>query len=178
MSYFVRVRGLTRTPWRISGGRGGNTISTVPVLVDLDDGNTRRRLQNERARFIILPEVPVAALLTSGAVGLVTTSGGTWVAPVACNIIGVVATVGTAPTGADMILDIHRVPVGGAGTDAGVTIFTVQANRPTIAATTKVSPLAVPDVKALAAGDILRVEVDQVGSSVAGSDLSVQFYVA
>ncbi len=87
----------------------------------------------------------------------------------ACKILGVVAAVGTAPTGASILIDVNK---------NGTTVFTTQANRPAIAAAaTKVASPAVPDVTVLAAGDLLSVDIDQVGSSVAGADLSVIVYM-
>ena len=72
---------------------------------------------------------------------------------------------GTAPTGQAILVDVNK---------NGVTLFTTQANRPTIAAAAfqDVSE-AVPDVTAIAAGDYLTVDIDQVGSAVLGADLTV-----
>jgi hypothetical protein len=84
--------------------------------------------------------------------------------PFAATILGVTAAVNTAPTGASLILDVNK---------NGTTIFTTQANRPTIAASgnaTTTEPT--PDVTAMAAGDYLTVDVDQIGSTVAGSDVT------
>jgi hypothetical protein len=72
--------------------------------------------------------------------------------------------VGTAPTGAAILVDVNK---------NGTTIFTTQGNRPSIAAGGNASSAAVPDVTSLAAGDFLTVDVDQIGSTVAGSDLTV-----
>ena len=80
------------------------------------------------------------------------------------TIIGVYSAVGTAPTGATLICDVHK---------DGTTIFTTQANRPTIAASGFVSDLETPDVTAWADGSYLTFDVDQVGSTVAGSDLVI-----
>lgn len=85
-------------------------------------------------------------------------------APVDCTILSVRASVGTAPTGAGLIVDINK---------NGTTIFTTQSNRPTIAPGTNTDN-SVPDVTTLLAGDYLTIDIDQVGSTVAGSDLSVQ----
>lgn len=71
---------------------------------------------------------------------------------------------GTAPTGANLVVDVNR---------SGTTIFTTQANRPTVTAGTNGGVLAVPDVTTLADGDYLTVDVDQVGSVVAGADVTV-----
>jgi len=74
------------------------------------------------------------------------------------------ATAGTAPAGSAVIVDVNL---------NGVTIFTTQANRPTIAAGTN-TDTATPDVTTWTAGSYLTVDVDQVGSTTAGSDLVVQ----
>lgn len=67
-----------------------------------------------------------------------------------------------APTGAAIIVDVHK---------NGTTIFTNQANRPQIAAGQTTGQTTTIDVPTWAAGDELQVEIDQVGSTVAGADL-------
>lgn len=94
----------------------------------------------------------------------VTTGASPFPAPFAMTIAGVRAAVGTAPTGASIIVDVNK---------NGTTIYTTQANRPAIAATTTSSSETTPDVTAVAAGDLVTVDVDQVGSTIAGSDLVV-----
>jgi hypothetical protein len=92
---------------------------------------------------------------------------GTMRGPIAFSgtIIAVIAMVNTAPTGAAILVDVN---VG------GTTIFTTQANRPTIAAAAFSSGVVTNmDVTAVAVGDYLTVDIDQIGSTVAGSDLSV-----
>jgi hypothetical protein len=71
---------------------------------------------------------------------------------------------GTAPTGADLITDVNK---------NGTTIFSTQANRPTIAAGTNGGVADTPDVTTLADGDYLTVDIDQIGSTIAGSDITV-----
>lgn len=75
------------------------------------------------------------------------------------------ASVGTAPTGASLIVDVNK---------NGTTIFTTQSNRPTIAVSTNTDLSGTPDVLDMAIGDYITVDVDQVGSTVAGSNLTVQ----
>lgn len=85
--------------------------------------------------------------------------------PFAGTIVGVIASVGTAPTGSSVVCDVNK---------NGTTVFTTQANRPSIAAgTTSTTMTAVPDVTVVAAGDLLSVDIDAVGNSTAGSDLTV-----
>ncbi len=77
-------------------------------------------------------------------------------------IIDAAIAVDTAPTGATLIVDIHL---------NGTTIFTTQGNRPTIAIAGNDSGLAIPDVVAGAAAQYLTIDIDQIGSTVAGADL-------
>jgi hypothetical protein len=81
----------------------------------------------------------------------------------ALTITRVWADVNTAPTGASLIVDVHK---------DGTTIFTTQSNRPTITATNYEDD-GTPDVTTWADGSYLTMDVDQVGSTVAGSDLTV-----
>lgn len=80
------------------------------------------------------------------------------------NIIGVYAMVNTQPTGAAVIVDVNK---------NGTTIFTTQSNRPQIAVSTNGDASGTPDVTSITTGDYLTVDVDQIGSTVAGSDLVV-----
>jgi hypothetical protein len=74
------------------------------------------------------------------------------------------ASVGTAPTGATVLVDVNR---------NGTTIYGTQGNRPTIAASGFTALGGVASNAAFAAGDYLTVDVDQIGSTVAGADLTV-----
>lgn len=99
--------------------------------------------------------------------GTLTTTTGTlrWRTPLALTLLGTTAAVNTAPTGASIIVDVLK---------NGTTIYTTTGNRPTIAisgnATTSEPP---PDVTSMVAGDYLTVNIAQVGSTIAGADLTV-----
>jgi len=80
------------------------------------------------------------------------------------TIYSVWASVGTAPTGASLIVDVNK---------NGTTIFTTQANRPTIAVSTNFDDTPAPDVTSWDDGQYLTFDVDQIGSTVAGADLVV-----
>ncbi len=97
--------------------------------------------------------------------GSLVTGAGTFRLPFdyGARIISIRATVGTAPTGADLIIDVNK---------NGTTVFTT-ATRPTIPASSNISQIAIPDVVDLNGGDYLTIDVDQVGSTVAGEDLVV-----
>ncbi len=80
----------------------------------------------------------------------------------------VVTSLGTANTGATFLVDVNK---------NGTTIFTDQSKRPSIAISGNKSTLGVPAVEVtLAAGDYLTFDVDQIGSTVAGSDLVVEVF--
>ncbi|WP_329474738.1 hypothetical protein OG555_23795 [Kribbella sp. NBC_01484] len=70
------------------------------------------------------------------------------------------AAVHTAPAGAALVVDVNK---------NGASIYTDQANRPSIAVGTNSATGNNPAVTALAAGDYLTVDVDQVGSATAGA---------
>ena len=85
------------------------------------------------------------------------------------TIQSVRATVGTAPTGSSLVIDINI---------NGTTIFTTQGNRPTITAGGSTSGKVINmDIVTVATGQYLTVDVDQVGSTTPGRDLTVQLEV-
>ncbi len=84
----------------------------------------------------------------------------------ALTITAVRVTVAGAPTGSSIIIDINI---------NGTTIFTNQANRPTIAISgTTSGRLTNMDVTTFNNGSYLSVDIDQIGSTYAGNDLTVQ----
>src|SRR6266508_1915560 len=87
-----------------------------------------------------------------------------WYPSVAITIIGVRASVATAPVGGSVIADVNK---------NGVTIFSTQSNRPTIAAGTFTDLADAINVPAVGATDFLTVDIDQVGPTTPGNDLSV-----
>lgn len=104
--------------------------------------------------------------------GVLTTTTGTLRLPIdgTYTIVGTRLMVGTAPTGASLLIDVNK---------NGTTIYTTQGNRPSIAAGANAGgPGAAPDVTSLVAGDYITVDIDQVGSTVAGSDLTVVVVVS
>jgi hypothetical protein len=83
---------------------------------------------------------------------------------VAGEIEDIRAFAGTAPVGASLIFDVNK---------NGTTLFTTQADRPTILAAAQASSSVKPAVTTVAAGDRLSVDVDQIGSGTAGSDVVI-----
>jgi hypothetical protein len=70
----------------------------------------------------------------------------------------------TAPLGADGLVDINK---------NGTSLFTTQENRPKILDGQQDASTTAPDITTFVSGDYITVDVDQVGSSVAGSDMTV-----
>ena len=81
------------------------------------------------------------------------------------TIISVRASLNTAPTGATCIVDVNK---------NGTTIYTTQGNRPAIAISGNTATANSPDVTSLASGDYLTMDIDQIGSTVQGENLTVQ----
>jgi len=74
----------------------------------------------------------------------------------------------TAPTGADIIVDVNK---------EGTSIFaTTQANRPTITAASNSGTSGTPDTTSWADGSYLTFDIDQVGSTIPGADLLIVIY--
>ena len=110
--------------------------------------------------------VAVTSALTFSKVGDLTVAAGKGrlKVPMAITIVDVTATCNTAPTGAAALFDVNK---------GGTTIFSTQGNRPTVAAGSQDGSAATPDVTAVAAGDVLTVDIDQIGSSTVGADATV-----
>lgn len=81
------------------------------------------------------------------------------------NVVGCWAAANTQPTGAALVADVNK---------NGTTIFTTQGNRPSVTAATNGGVLsATPDVTTVADGDYVTVDIDVIGSTIAGSDVTV-----
>lgn len=111
----------------------------------------------------VTPTFTVIGTLTTG-----TNKTPLLIAPFALTIKKAFARVKTAPTGASIIIDINK---------NGSSIWTsTPANRLTIAASASSGNQANFDTTSLAEGDYLTIDIDQVGSSVAGEDLTVELF--
>lgn len=84
------------------------------------------------------------------------------------TIVAVKGYLNTAPTGATTFkVDINK---------NGTTIYGTQSNQPTWVASANAATVLSHSVTTYAANDVLSVDVDAVGSTVAGSDLVVVVY--
>lgn len=85
------------------------------------------------------------------------------------TIVRARARVKTAPTDADLIVDINI---------NGTSIWnSTQANRVKVAAGQTAGAQTSFDTTTITEGDVLTIDVDQVGSTVAGANLTVSLYV-
>lgn len=86
------------------------------------------------------------------------------------TITKIQASAGTAPTGAALIVDVNKNGTSIWATNTG--------NRAQVAASSNTGTQTSFDTTSVADGDYLTVDVDQVGSSVAGADLVVEVVLA
>ncbi len=86
------------------------------------------------------------------------------IVPQAMTIEKVFIKVKTAPTGANLIVDINK---------NGSTIWSNQANRITLSAGNQSTTQTTFNTTTLSEDDYISVDIDQVGSTVAGSDLTI-----
>lgn len=181
MAQEVYVLGTTRTPW---GAGSANIKAGTVAKVDLADGPTRRSLQNERARFVVLPDIYYTAQVEGAVATLGTASHMVFRAPRAMFITGCVAQVGQTPSAGTIIVDLKYVAnTGGtvAPTAAGTSMYgTATALRPQIVTGSFASALAsgtsgtgVPVSGSVNAGDYVRVEVTQ---ATGGTAMTVQLF--
>ena len=79
------------------------------------------------------------------------------------------ASVGTAPTGAAILIDVN---------ENGTTIFSGGTDRPEIAISGFTDTTTGMSDTSLADNNYLTVDVDQIGSTIAGADLTVQVWMS
>lgn len=87
--------------------------------------------------------------------------------PSAGKILKAWAKATTGPTGADLIFDINL---------NGSTIWSTQANRLKIVAGATTGNTTTFNTTTFAAGDLFTIDIDQVGSTIAGQDITVMLF--
>lgn len=164
-------------PGRISELTLGGSLDDLDELEFLDKSDTtmaatgtnkRRALSVFKAFFQNGVSVQVPQYAPYSVAGTLAVEVGTdrWYMTRAGSISNVAAWVQTVPTGAAIRVDVNK---------NGTTIFTTQTNRPNIAVSTRTDLASVPDVEqaAFVAGDYFTVDIDAIGSTIAGADLVV-----
>ena len=137
-------------------------VSQSQVHVDVETATYTVEVQQAGIQG---PPGPVEAIYPLGRSGPLTVAQGRASLPVMDDgiIAGIAVTVGLAPQGGPLVVDIKR---------NGVSIFANDDDRPTIAAGTDLAVIGTYDT-ALAQGDRLTVDVVRVGDTIAGSELTV-----
>lgn len=135
---------------------------TTPVVIGVETSYVDNTVS---AAVAAVPRYIPATFSATGALSTFT-GASRFICPVACQLASVTASVGTAPTGLALIVDVDK---------NGTTIFGTQANRPTIpiSLNSVITPSTAATVTSFAAGDAITVDLDQIGSGTAGSDLQV-----
>ena len=95
-----------------------------------------------------------------------------FIAPVACTVLSVYARLDTAPTDASFLMDVEKNGSNSIFNAAGDRITITTGNNEDEAATMHATHAA------LAAGDHLEFDIDQIGSTIAGADLTLSLVVA
>jgi len=174
MPYYPPASGGTVADGSITGGPAGvgvkiaaTTITNANIGAAAAIAMSKTALTTGGGLTLTTNNLTEDDMMTFSRAGVLAVSTGAvrYRFPFAVTILGVTAAVNTAPTGAALIADVRK---------NGTTIFSTTGNRPTIAISgTATTSEPTPDVTAIAAGDYLTVDIAQVGSTVAGADLSV-----
>jgi hypothetical protein len=157
----IKITNLAASP--------GLAVGDLLVVVDVSDTTMSGAGTDVKATFtqvqtLLAPLMSYDLPMSIGGVLVVGAGVIPFIATRALTLVRVRAACGTAPTGASLKFDVNK---------NGTTMFTTQANRPEIAISGTSSSAATPDVTAIAAGDLITVDVDQVGSTIAGSNAVV-----
>ncbi len=177
---FGEFRGMSgqssSVPWRLFTKNGpGDTAHSVNMMEVMDDRTTRTLLWGvDSTGKMLAPNIEQT--VTFGTLDALTTRTGAWRwynrtgVPLTIRAVDIqVGTVG--PTGAAILMDLNI---------SGTTAYTTQGNRPTIAAAAGAGAVAaatLPDVVTIGAGAYLTADIDQVGSTIAGTGLVLSVHV-
>jgi len=178
MATYVRLRGLSRRPFRVSDTNSVNDVKvrySDIVTVDIDDQQTLRHLRNSgEGRFITASDnyfnlsQPGDFSATSG-----TASGLVVRAPRDLVIKGVDVAVGA--NGGTVQYDVKYMTAAEGPNAAGISIFgTVTADRPTIGAGEFAASSGSVTNTTWGKGDYLRVEVAAISGTASNASISIR----
>lgn len=177
MATYVRLRGLSRRPFRVSNSSSSSDVKIKYdsiETVDVDDMQTLRHLRNSgEGRYITASDnyFNLSArgnLATSG-----TASGLVVRAPRDLVIKGVDATVGA--NGGTVQFDVKYCTAAQGPNGAGTSIFgTVTADRPTIGTGSFADSSGSVTNTAWAKGGYLRVEVAAISGTVSNASITIR----
>lgn len=109
--------------------------------------------------------IPVTFLLAQGGVATTGVSKtAAVVIPTGCMLVKAFIYAKTAPTGADFIVDVNK---------NGTTIWSTQGNRLKLVAGATTGNQITFNTSTFVEGDVLTIDIDQIGSGVSGQDVTV-----
>jgi hypothetical protein len=165
-STYVQFSAVQET--KLAGIATGATANSADATLLARANHTGTQLASTVSDFSTAANTAVRRQATFSQGGTLTTGTGAFRLynrdGVTHTIHTVSASVGTQPTGDSILVDVNK---------NGTTIFTTQSNRPTIAVSTNEDESGTPDVTSWAAGDYLTIDIDQIGSTIAGANLTV-----
>jgi hypothetical protein len=164
-----RRRGTTVEHATFTGALGEITVDTDKKVLVVHDGATPGG--HPLAKESDLPSITEKYVWNTKSIAFyiddvlkVETNTMSIIAPIALTVAGVRLAVDATPVGADLIIDLNI---------NGTTAYTMQANRPTIAAGNTSAIATLPDITSIAAGDKISLDIDQIGSTTAGENLAI-----
>lgn len=166
---FVFLAGCIGTTLSLASGtwEDGTTAAVAPypgmtlTVTGFSDGTYRRVWGTTGALGLGNVQQRGAGVIGAATVGDLPNI---YVAPYKGYVLRADITAGTAPTGANLIGNVKK---------NGTTIFTVAGNKPTITAGQQSGSTTAVNVVTFNAGDTFTFGIDQIGSTVAGSDIAI-----
>ena len=153
-----RTKEQASDPSTPSSGFGWIYEKTDGLLYFMDDGGNVISLANESVERYFTLTVSGDLTADPGVLRLYNLTGAD------LTISKVHLAVNTAPTDAAILVDVN---------ENGTTIFTTQGNRPTIVISAFTGETTTIDDASWADGNYLQADVDQIGSTIAGADLTI-----
>lgn len=142
------------------------SANEIHIFAADDSGTTVLKYKDSGGTVTQLGESPdTFGFTVAGTLSADTDVAPTVIVSRALTIEKAYAYVKTQPTGASIICDINK---------NGTTIWSTQGNRVTISAASNLGTQTSFNTTSLADEDLLTLDIDQVGSSVAGADLTVE----
>jgi hypothetical protein len=156
----MSIGGAERTRWEAG--------VYAPVTNEaVDQGKAATRWGNAYCKEVVYGQTPVMTFLVAPGGGIsvgANKMGVSMVAPYNATIVRAFAWAEVAPTGQAIIFDLNV---------NGSTIWSTQANRLQIAAAANSGEQTTFNTTTVSKGDRITVDVDQVGSTTAGANVSV-----
>jgi hypothetical protein len=140
-----------------------NSVTGVNGILTIKNGNTYE-IDGSAVLESYRTEIQEVVFYHGGII-LLDSGLGRWYPWNDVNILGIKLSVGSPPLGSPLVVDVNK---------NGETIFTNQTNRPTINDSQYTSQIVFPDTFNLTPSDYLSIDVDNIGLTSPGSDVTIQ----